>query len=113
MRLFLCLPAARLVELGLSSLHALQGLAQEVVTKLCSDLDCVQQLLETFEFDELNERLAAVQWLLLAILPSRPPISEQAVEQLVRAKVMLCPRGREDLLMRVPWTSINIINLNT
>ena len=121
-RLFLCLPPERAIELGLT--HLLDAgradastpqanLATTVVRKLLRDLECVGSLLEALArggAGEVSSRLAAVKWLLLTVLPEREAaammskescIDEATVQELVRAKVMLCPGGREELLKRV------------
>lgn len=121
LRLFLCLPPERAIELGLTHLLDVAGkggtpqveVVATVAQKLLRDLECVGPLLEVVIKKDANEvaaRFAAVKWLLLTVLPERDAFSmlsgvgridEDTVEQLVRAKVMLAPRGRTELLRRV------------
>lgn len=121
LRLFLCLPPARAIELGLTYLldaTPMSGsLASEVTRKLLRDLDCVENLLAAAasggDHSELSSRVAAVKWLLLTVLPesfqSRSmQMTEASIQDLVRSNVMLCPRGRSDLLMRVASMLISL-----
>ncbi|CAK0804150.1 unnamed protein product, partial [Prorocentrum cordatum] len=121
LRLFLCLPPERAIELGLTHLLDAAGrggtpqarLAAVVAQKLLLDVECAAPLLEAAAREgpgEVAPRLAAVKWLLLTALPESEALSmlsgvgrihEAAVQQLVRAKVMLCPRGRDELRRRV------------
>ena len=125
LRLFLCLPPARAIELGLTYLLTSgrgttpqAKLASSVTDNLVKDLECVGPLLTalsqsgTAGASELSPRMAAMKWLLLTVIsPSQSDgnapdlgfcrITEHALEQLVQSNVMLCPRGRSDLLIRV------------
>jgi len=121
LRLFLCLPPERAIELGLTHLLDAAGqggtpqaeLVALVARRLLRDVECAGPLLEAVVREgarEVAARLAAVKWLLLTVLPEREAlamlsgvgrIDEATVEELVRAKVMLCPRGRGELLHRV------------
>ena len=125
LRLFLCLPPARAIELGLTYLLAsgCRGatpqakLALSVTDNLIRDLKCTGSLLTALSqsgsggASELSPRMAALKWLLLTVIsPSSDGqvpdldfchITEHALQQLVQSNVMLCPRGRSDLLIRV------------
>ena len=128
LRLFLCLPPSRAIELGLTYLHGDPGtpqgrLAAEVTRKLLRDLECVADLLgsggskvSSHRASELSSRVAAVKWL-LTILPESFQtlhsgrgchMTETEIQELVRSNVMLCPRGRSDLLMRVASMLISL-----
>ena len=133
LRLFLCLPPSRAIELGLTYLQGDHGdhgtpqgrLAAEVTRKLLRDLQCVADLLngsegsEGSDASELSSRVAAAKWL-LTILPESLQtlqsgygdrgchMTETEIQELVQSNVMLCPRGRSDLLMRVASMLISL-----
>ncbi|CAE7778813.1 PAT23 [Symbiodinium sp. CCMP2456] len=127
LRLFLCLPPARAIELGLTYLITSGGkgatpqakLAISVTENLIRDLKCTASLLTALSqaetggaggASELSPRMAALKWLLLTVISPQAGqapdlgfchMTEHALQQLVQSNVMLCPRGRSDLLIRV------------
>eukprot|EP00439_Symbiodinium_sp_Y106_P050425 s358_g6.t1 len=125
LRLFLCLPPARAIELGLTYLITSGGkgatpqakLAISVTENLIRDLKCTASLLTALSqaesggaggASELSPRMAALKWLLLTVISPAGQadlgfchMTEHALQQLVQSNVMLCPRGRSDLLIRV------------
>ncbi|CAJ1348110.1 unnamed protein product, partial [Effrenium voratum] len=116
LRLFLCLPPQRAIELGHSYLTSRGSTPQaqlgaRVARKLLRDLSCTAELLEPIT-GQVAPRLAAVKWLLLTVLEDPRPdgcrMTEPAIQQLAMSNVMLCPRGRGDLLRRVASMLISL-----